>query len=52
MISKSYDMILLRYEVHDTIFTVIFKKKKKVHFESSKLRGPTHVRLSFYYFCV
>ncbi len=28
MISKSYDMIL-RYEVHDTIFIVIFKRKKK-----------------------
>ncbi len=26
MISKSYDMIL-RYEVHDTIFIVIFKRK-------------------------
>ncbi len=24
-ISKSYDMILLRYEVHNTIFIMIFK---------------------------
>ncbi len=28
MILKSYDMILC-YEVHDTIFIVIFKRKKR-----------------------
>ncbi len=54
---RYHNTILLQYEVHDTIFTGIFKKTNEVqmnifyivklfylmHFVSSKLRAPTHV---------
>ncbi len=46
MISKSYNMIL-RCEVHDNIFIMIFKKI--IINQNSKLRAPTHVRLLLYF---
>ncbi len=54
-ISESYNTVTSRYEVHDTICNICnieknvnfvhFKVKLfyLMHFESSKLRAPTHV---------